>query len=102
MFSHILGYKHRQAFVEKLYEDDPTDVLNLTQSELLKYARKYAENDKDLKDLIKTVISDEVGNKTKWALQKTLVSIEMILNNSPFPAKFLIRYVFLGVPMATW
>jgi len=74
MFSHILGYKHRQAFVEKLYEDDPTDVLNLTQSELLKYARKYAENDKDLKDLIKTVISDEEypwpPGKAPWAVEK--------------------------------
>ena len=59
MFSHIMGYKHRQMFVEELFKDDPK-VLDLSQSELLSYARRYAENGDNLNDRIKTRRSDEV------------------------------------------
>ena len=59
MFSHIMGYKHRQMFVEEMFKDDPK-VLDLSQSELLSYARRYAENGDNLNDRIKTRRSDEV------------------------------------------
>ena len=59
MFSHIMGYKHRQMFVEQTYKDDPK-VLDLSQSELLGYARRYAENGDNLNERIKTRRSDEV------------------------------------------
>ena len=59
MFSHIMGHKHRQMFVEELYKDDPK-VIDLSQSELLSYARRYAENGDNLNDRIKTRRSDEV------------------------------------------
>lgn len=59
MFSHIMGYKHRQMFVEEIFKDDPK-VLDLSQSELLSYARRYAENGDNLNDRIKTRRSDEV------------------------------------------
>ena len=59
MFSHIMGYKHTQMFVEEIFKDDPK-VLDLSQSELLSYARRYAENGDNLNDRIKTRRSDEV------------------------------------------
>ena len=59
MFSHIMGYKHRQMFVEEIFKDDPK-VLDLSQSELLSYARRFAENGDNLNDRIKTRRSDEV------------------------------------------
>ena len=59
MFSHIMGYKHRQMFVETTYKDDPS-VLDLSQSELLGYARRHAENGDNLNEKIKTRRSDEV------------------------------------------
>ena len=46
-------------FVEELFKDDPK-VLDLSQSELLSYARRYAENGDNLNDRIKTRRSDEV------------------------------------------
>ena len=61
MFSHIVGYKHRQAFVEELYKDNPSHVLDLSQKELLEYARKNAENTFDLSVKIKTRRCDEVS-----------------------------------------
>ena len=60
MFSHIMGYKHRQAFVEEMHKDDPSQVLQLTQRELLDIARRMAENGDDLSKKIKTRRSDEV------------------------------------------
>ena len=59
MFSHIMGYKHRQMFVEELFKDDPK-VLDLSQSELLSYARRYAENGDNLNERIQTRRGDEV------------------------------------------
>ena len=60
MFSHLMGQKHRQRFVEDLHKDNPARYLDLSQGELLKMAKKYAENDKDLNVIIKTRRSDEV------------------------------------------
>ena len=65
MFSHIMGYKHRQAFVEEMHKEDPSNVLQLSQRELLDFARRMAENGDDLTTKIKTRRSDEVLNKTK-------------------------------------
>ena len=59
MLSHILGRKHRQAFVVEINKDDPRRVLDLSQSQLLHYARKYAENSSKLREKIRTVRSDE-------------------------------------------
>ena len=59
MFSHIMGYKHRQMYVEEFYRDD-VSVLDLSQAKLLDYARKHAENGDNLNDRIKTRRSDEV------------------------------------------
>ena len=59
MFSHIMGYKHRQMWVELTNKDNPK-VLDLSQSELLGYACRYAENGDNLNDRIKTRRSDEV------------------------------------------
>ena len=61
MFSHLMGQKHRQRFVEDIHKDNPARYLDLSQGELLKMAKKYAENDKDLNVIIKTRRSDEVG-----------------------------------------
>ena len=61
MFSHLMGFRHRQAFVEDYYREDPAQVMDLTQSELLNYARKHAENDDNLHERIKTRRSDEVN-----------------------------------------
>ena len=64
MFSHIMGYKHRQMFIEEIYkESNLAEVLDLSQSQLLDYARKHAENGDNLNEKIKTRRSDEVGSK---------------------------------------
>ena len=39
MFSHLMGHKHRKNFVEEIYRDDIKSVMNLSQMELLKYAK---------------------------------------------------------------
>ena len=64
MFSHIMGYKHRQMFIEEIYkESNLAEVLDLSQSQLLDYARKHAENGDNLNEKIKTRRSDEVRSK---------------------------------------
>ena len=68
MFSHIMGYRHRQMYVEEMYPDD-AGVLDLTQKELLNYARKHAENGDNLNDRIKTRRSDEVRLSKTRALR---------------------------------
>ena len=55
-----MGHKHRQKFVDEVYKDDPARVMDLSQGDLLKYARKHNENGSDLKKLIRTRMSDEV------------------------------------------
>ena len=73
MFSHIMGYKHRQQFVEEIYKDD-SSVLGLSQSELLSHARRHAENGDDLKERIKTRRSDEEypwpAGKAPWSVER--------------------------------
>ena len=73
MFSHIMGYKHRQMFVEETYKDDPK-VLDLSQSELLSYARRHAENGDNLNERIKTRRSDEEypwpAGKAPWSVER--------------------------------
>ena len=63
MFSHIMGYKHRQEFVRKMYENTPDAerFLNLSQRELLEMARKYSENKDDLHAKIRCRWTDEVS-----------------------------------------
>ena len=60
MFSHLMGQKHRQRFAEALHKDDLGPYLDLSQSELLRLARKHAENGEDLNVKIRTRRSDEV------------------------------------------
>ena len=73
MFSHIMGHRHRQMFVETLYKDDPK-VLDLSQSDLLSYARRHAENGDNLNDRIKTRRSDEEypwpAGKAPWSVER--------------------------------
>ena len=63
MFSHIMGYKHRQEFVRKIHEDTPDAerMMDLSQSDLLELARKYSENKDNLHDKIRCRRSDEVS-----------------------------------------
>ena len=44
MFSHIMGYKHRQEFVRKIHENsaDAGRMMDLSQRELLEMARYYS------------------------------------------------------------
>ena len=62
MFSHIMGFKHRQEFVRKIHENSPEAerMLDLSQRELLEIARKYSENKDDLNAKIRCRRSDEV------------------------------------------
>ena len=66
MFSHIMGYKHRQEFVRKIHENTPDAerMMDLSQRELLEIARKYAENMDDLNTKIRCRRSDEVSSTT--------------------------------------
>ena len=61
MFSHLMGHRHRQRFVEEIYKEDPSRVMDLSQGDLLKYARKHNENGDDLGKRIRSRRSDEVG-----------------------------------------
>jgi len=74
MFSHLMGHRHRQRFVEEIYKDDPSRVMDLSQSDLLKYARKHSENNDDLGKKIRLRRSDEEypwpPGKAPWALER--------------------------------
>eukprot|EP00092_Neocalanus_flemingeri_P015622 GFUD01016910.1.p1 GENE.GFUD01016910.1~~GFUD01016910.1.p1 ORF type:complete len:552 (+),score=129.19 GFUD01016910.1:89-1744(+) len=74
MFSHLMGHRHRQRFVEAIYKDDPSRVMDLSQGELLKYARTHNENGDDLGKRIRTRRSDEEypwpPGKAPWALER--------------------------------
>ena len=61
MFSHIMGCKHRQKFVEKKYGDNPK-YISLSQRELLNMANKYKENEKNLSDLCHASNSFVINN----------------------------------------
>ena len=63
MFSHIMGFKHRQEFVRKIHENTPDAerMMDLSQRELLEIARKYSENKDDLNAKIRCRRSDEVS-----------------------------------------
>ena len=51
-------------FIEEIYkESNLAEVLDLSQSQLLDYARKHAENGDNLNEKIKTRRSDEVRSK---------------------------------------
>ena len=57
-----MGYKHRQAFVNKIHENSPdaASYMDMSQRDLLGMARRYAENGEDLGEKIRCRRSDEV------------------------------------------
>merc|ERR1719341_275610 len=57
MFSHLMGHKHRQLFVEKMSYNHYSH--STSQADLLRAARRMSENSEKLSDLIKTIRSDE-------------------------------------------
>ena len=60
MFSHIMGKTHRQNYMEKtMIGVHQTQFFDLSQSELLHYAKEFAENTSDLTKRIQTRRSDE-------------------------------------------
>jgi len=68
MFSHLMGFKHRQAFaVEKLGQR----YAGMSQKELLNFANDHSENKKKLSLLIRTTRSDLKypwpAGKAPWA-----------------------------------
>ena len=74
MFTHIMGYKHRQAFIIEYHKDDPRDVLEQSQRQLLDFARRHAENEMDLTTKIRSRRSDDdypwpVG-KAPWSKEQ--------------------------------
>eukprot|EP00092_Neocalanus_flemingeri_P106558 GFUD01136726.1.p1 GENE.GFUD01136726.1~~GFUD01136726.1.p1 ORF type:complete len:310 (-),score=101.96 GFUD01136726.1:42-899(-) len=73
MFSHLMGHKHRQRFMEDISGDDRR-MLNLTQAELLYKAKEYNENNHKLSDLIRTTRSDEKypwpPGKAPWTVER--------------------------------
>jgi hypothetical protein len=73
MFSHLMGHKHRQKCMENIYGDDP-NMINLSQAELLRVAKKHSENHCKLSDLIRTRRSDEEypwpPGKAPWAVER--------------------------------
>jgi len=73
MFSHLMGHKHRQLFVERL-AGDSRDLVNLSQAELLRKAKKHSENHMQLSSLIRTRRSDEEypwpPGKAPWAVER--------------------------------
>jgi len=74
MFSHIMGHKHRQKFVDIKYGENNPQFINLSQKELLKEAMKYNENVGKISDLIRTRRSDEEypwpPGKAPWSVEK--------------------------------
>jgi len=74
MFSHLMGHKHRQRFVEEIYKEDPSRVMDLSQGDLLKYARIHNENGDDLGKRIRCRRSDEEypwpPGKAPWASER--------------------------------
>ena len=83
MLSHILGRKHRQAFVLEINKDDPRRVLDLSQSQLLHYARKYAENSSKLREKIRTVRRDEEYPAWPPGTERAAWSVERGGSGSP-------------------
>jgi len=59
MFSHLMGQRHRQEFVNKLKGDDHASAIKLSQADLLRYANKYNENRPGFEERIITITSDE-------------------------------------------
>eukprot|EP00092_Neocalanus_flemingeri_P020787 GFUD01022523.1.p1 GENE.GFUD01022523.1~~GFUD01022523.1.p1 ORF type:complete len:241 (+),score=52.01 GFUD01022523.1:275-997(+) len=70
MFSHLMGHRHRQHFEEEIYTNDSSRVMDLSQGDLLKYARTHNENGDDARNRIRTWRSDE---EYPWAPGKALV-----------------------------
>merc|ERR1719430_3036479 len=72
MFSHLMGHRHRQRFVEWQHPDNH-DYLDMSQGELLKLAKNYAENLENLNVKIKTRRSDEEypwpPGKAPWSIE---------------------------------
>ena len=64
MFSHLMGQRHRQEFVNKLKGDDHASAIKLSQADLLRYANKYNENRPGSEERIITITSDEVLQTT--------------------------------------
>jgi len=76
MFSHLMGFKHRQMFVEEKMANNRNYHYNhgTSQADLLRAAWRMSENSEKLSDLIKTIRSDEdypwPPSKAPWAVEK--------------------------------
>jgi len=73
MFSHLMGHKHRQMFVDKMSSNHQYNHGS-SQADLLRAARRMSENGEKLSDLIKTIRSDEdypwPPSKAPWAVEQ--------------------------------
>jgi len=73
MFSHLMGHKHRQMFVDKMSSNHQYNHGS-SQADLLRAARRMSENTEKLSDLIKTIRSDEdypwPPSKAPWAVEQ--------------------------------
>jgi len=75
MFSHLMGHKHRQMFLDKMSNNHNSNYNHGTsQADLLRAAKRMSENNEKLSDLIKTIRSDEdypwPPSKAPWAVEK--------------------------------
>ena len=72
MYTHIMGGKHRQQFVLEYYRNDPRHVIDLSQKDLLDYARKHSENQEVHK--IRSKVSDDEypwpAGKAPWSVER--------------------------------
>jgi len=72
MYSHIMGFKHRQKFFEKKLNQ--SWIHEASQTELLKLAHKHSENNENLLEKIVTRRSDEEypwpTGKAPWSIEK--------------------------------
>jgi len=73
MFSHLMGHKHRQLFMDRMAGNN-NSRWNMSQADLLRAAKKHSENHQKLSDLILTRQSDEEYHwppgKAPWAVEK--------------------------------
>ena len=72
MFSHLMGLKHRQMFIERKYPDGLH--IGLNQMECLRIAEKHAENGLNLSEKIRAIYSDLEypwpPEKAPWARER--------------------------------
>jgi len=76
MFSHLMGHKHRQQFMNRMSGNKSGRVCrsDMSQAALLRAAKKHSENHQKLSDLILTRQSDEEYHwppgKAPWAVER--------------------------------